>query len=242
MTVGSVVCADEPTATAEHSVALGAALERAGRLEQDVEKLRKANAALATSLAAANDDARAAREELKALRADLEALGLSVFDPSDRESRRRLIAAMADAGRERDSRHKLEQQLLQLSEAVLVFLDRQPEVDASLRAELESELRVADQTLAATTRGNVNNAAASPELTEARVISMKSDLGLAVLNVGTRSGVRLGMPFQISRKDRTLGSALVVDVREDVCGLASGDGGLAIDEIQIGDTARPGVN
>lgn len=242
MTVGSVVCADEPTATAEHSVALGAALERAGRLEQDVEKLRKANAALATSLAAANDDARTAREELRALRADLEALGLSVFDPSDRESRRRLIAAMADAGRERDSRHKLEQQLLQLSEAVLVFLDRQPEVDASLRAELESELRVADQTLAATTHGNVNNAAASPELTEARVISMKSDLGLAVLNVGTRSGVRLGMPFQISRKDRTLGSALVVDVREDVCGLASGDGGLAIDEIQIGDTARPGVN
>jgi hypothetical protein len=30
-----------------------------------------------------------------------------------------------------------------------------------------------------------------------------------------------------------------VDVRNDVCGLALGDGGAAIAELQVGDQARP---
>lgn len=242
LAAGTGVRADEAPASGESSVALGAALERAGRLEQEVARLRQANAALATSLAAANEEANTVRKDLQSLRSDLEALGLSVFDPTDREARRRLIATMAEAARERDNRAKLEQQLLQLSESVLVFLDRQPEVDGKLRADLEAELRSADQALAATRLAPEAPSANATELTEARVISLKGELGLAVLNVGSRSGVRLGMPFKFSRHDRHLGAALVVDVREDVCGLAANEGGLAIEQLQIGDTAKPGVN
>lgn len=234
--------ADETGVAAETRAALEAALERAGRLEQEAGQLRKANAALAKSLAAANQEARTARAEQQKLRSDLEALGLSVFDASDRESRRRLINAMAELGREKEARALLERQLLQLSESVLVFLDRQENVDPALRAEIEGELRAADQTLAASRGIQDTTPAAATELTEARVLSLQSDLGLAVLNVGTRSGVRLGMPFEFQRENRALGSAIVVDVRDDVCGVVALDGGLAVEQLQVGDTARPGLN
>lgn len=238
----SMARADEAGVAAETRAALEAALERAGRLEQETAQLRQANAALAKSLAAANQEARTARAEQQKLRSDLEALGLTVFDPTDRESRRRLINAMAELGREKEARALLERQLLQLSESVLVFLDRQDNVDPALRAEIEGELRAADQTLA-TSRGLQDTTpAAATELTEARVLSLQPELGLAVLNVGTRSGVRLGMPFDLRREDRVLGSAIVVDVREEVCGLVALDGGLAIAELRVGDTARPGIH
>lgn len=239
---GMIARADVTPPAGENLAALDAALERAGRLEQETTQLRQANVAIAKSLAAANADGKAARDELRSLRADLEALGVSVFDTGEQGSRRRLIAAMAEAGREREARGKLEQQLLQLREAVVLFLDRQPAVDAKSRADLESELRAADQTIASA-RGTAEPIRGSATgLTEGSVISLKPDLGLAVLNIGTRSGVRLGMPFQLTRQDRKLGAAIVVDVRDDVCGLVALDGGLAIDKLQVGDAARPGVN
>ena len=241
-TAGMTVRADDTAPAGEKIAALDAALERVGRLEQETTQLRQANAAIAKSLAAANADSRASRDELRGLRADLEALGIAVFDTGEQGSRRRLISAMAEAGRERDARGKLEQQLLQLSEAVMLFLDRQPDVEAKLRADLESELRASDQAMAAARATAEPVRTDAPGLTEASVISLKPDIGLAVLNVGVRSGVRLGMPFQLNRQDRKLGAAIVVDVRDDVCGLVALDGGLAIDQLQVGDAARPGVN
>ena len=241
--VGAVSArADEAGVVAETRVALEAALERAGRMEQENNQLRQANAALARSLAAANQEARTARDEHQKMRADFEALGLTVFDPTDRESRRRLINAMAELGREKEARGSLERQLLQLSESVLVFLNRLENVDATLRAEIEAELRAADQTLASTRDIHGQTPAAANELTAARVLSLQPEIGLAVLNVGLRSGVRLGMPFEFRRQDRALGSAIVVDVRDEVCGLVALDGGLAIQDLQVGDIARPGVN
>lgn len=233
---------EESGVAVETRVALEAALERAGRLEQENTRLRQANAALARSLASANQEAKTARDDYQKMRADFEALGLTVFDPTDRESRRRLINAMAELGREKEARSILERQLLQLSESMLVFLNRSEGVDATQRAELEAELRSADRTLAASRGINLDSPAPANELTNARVLSLQPDLGLAVLNVGIRSGVRLGMPFEFRRQDRALGSAIVVDVREEVCGLVATDGGLAIQDLQVGDFARPGIN
>lgn len=243
LAVGQVsVCAGDEAVVAETRVALEAALERAGRMEQENNQLRQANAALARSLAAANQEAKTTRDEHQKMRSDFEALGLTVFDPTDRESRRRLINAMSELGREKEARGLLERQLLQLSESVLAFLNRTENVDAALRAELEAELRAADQTLAASRGINNDAPAAANEITNAQVLSLQPDIGLAVLNVGLRSGVRLGMPFEFRRQDRALGSAIVVDVRDEVCGIVSLDGGLAIQDLQVGDIARPGVN
>jgi len=241
LTVGTgMVCAQGEQD--EVRLAMDAALERAAQLESENTHLRGANAALAKSLAAANEDSRASREELRRMRADLEALGIAVFDPTDREARKRLIAAMAEAGRERQARERVEQQLLQFSESMVLMLDRLPEMDATLRADIESEIRAADLALARTHR----NEQAAPKadavpLTSAQVVSINRDLGLVVLNVGTRSGVRLGMPLEIHRQDLDLGYGLVADVRDGVCGVVASQTGFKIENLKVGDQARPRI-
>jgi hypothetical protein len=224
--------------------ALDAALEQAGRLDQELARARSANAALATSLAAANQRSRDSEAQLAKLRDDLEALGVAVLDPTDNETRRRLIAAVADAKRERETRARLEQQLLQLSETVALFLSRLTETDPAQRALLEAELRASDQVL-----GDARLAAAPPaspaapaSLAEARVLSLNPELGLVVLNAGRREGVRLGMPMELFRNDRSLGRGIVADLRDAVCGLVPTGPGFPVEEVQVGDLARPLLN
>lgn len=228
--------------TAEMRLALDAALEQVGQLETEVSRLRQANGALARSLAAANEDARNARSELQRLRTDLEALGIAVFDPTDREARRRLVEAMADLRRETEARERAEQQLLQFSESLVLLLERLPEMDPAVRATLEGEIRAADALLAGQDAGPDGAARrATVPLTAARVVSINRDLGLVVLDVGERSGVRLGMPLEMHRGDRVLGAGFVADVRDRVCGVVAGDPPFDLQALRIGDGARPSL-
>ena len=71
------------------------------------------------------------------------------------------------------------------------------------------------------------------------MVSRDSEIALVVIDIGKNSGVRVGMPLDILRVNRPIGSALVVDVRDSVCGalvhdLISGD-----DDAKVGDRVRP---
>ena len=62
---------------------------------------------------------------------------------------------------------------------------------------------------------------ASPEpstLTDGMVVSIKEELHLVVANIGSRHGVKVGMPFQVVRGDNVIGSVRIVDVREKIAG------------------------
>jgi len=222
----------------ESRQALNAALERLSRLETDVARLRESNNALASSLAAANREAESTREAHRQLRLELEALGISLLDPTDRDARRNLLEALATLADERERREAAEQQLLQLVEAVAIFLERGTE-DDDARLGLESRLRHVDQVLTPQVDRDPDQA---PGLRDARVVSLQPELGLVVLNIGRKSGVKVGMPFEILQNDSTVAPALVVDVRDDVSGLALGDGGSSIAELRVGDHARPASN
>jgi len=221
----------------ESREALNAALERMTRLELQTERLRESNNALARGLAAANEEAQAVREAHRELRLEIEALGINLLDTTDGNARRSLLEALATLDDERGRREAVEKQLLQLVEVVAVYLERGEEDDAA-RLALEARLRHVDRVLAPEIVG-ANAVAEVPGLRDARVVSIQPELGLVVLNVGRKSGVKIGMPFEILQNDRTVAPAMVVDVRNDVCGLALGDGGAAIAELQVGDQARP---
>jgi hypothetical protein len=51
---------------------------------------------------------------------------------------------------------------------------------------------------------------------EAGIIGVKDDYGIVVINVGSNSGAKIGMPFRLFRKDRPLGTSVIVDVRDNV--------------------------
>jgi hypothetical protein len=76
------------------------------------------------------------------------------------------------------------------------------------------------------------------DLQNAQIVSMKDDLGIAVLNVGSRSGVHPGMPFSIYRKDKPIAHALVVDVRAGICGAVIRDQVSKDDPVKVGDIGK----
>jgi hypothetical protein len=68
------------------------------------------------------------------------------------------------------------------------------------------------------------------------VVSWKSDLGLAVINAGKESGVRMGAPLHIMREDKSIASGLVVDVRDRIAGILITGTAAAI---RVGDGVKP---
>ncbi len=70
------------------------------------------------------------------------------------------------------------------------------------------------------------------------VISLKDDLALVVINIGRRQGVQRGMPFDVLRKSRVVGTVRVVDVREHIAGAVIQDLNSGQEPIKFGDHLR----
>ena len=185
------------------------------------------------ALAAANLDAEKYRELYKELVLRVDGLGLDSIS-SEEGLRARLLKAIGEINTLKEEKLSSEQQLLRLSEVMLKYLK---DSSAESRAEIEAELRATDGILGFGEDERV--AEADGDMNDARVISFKDELRLAVLNVGKRSGVRVGMPMSIVRKDRIVGSALVVDVRDSICGVLIQEIFTEGDRVQVQDRAQP---
>ena len=188
---------------------------------------------LAESLAKANGEAATLREEYERLRLQTETLGLAGLQPELRPLQERLIAAVSDY-RLADRRTKdLTDRVVSLSEAALALLS--DPTDPASRERLQKELVTANQALIA---GKAETAAAPVALEAAKVISLKNDLGLAVINTGAESGLRLGTPMRLVRGEKTVATGLVVDVRSRIAGvlMTSPD---AAGALRVGDQAKP---
>ena len=118
---------------------------------------------------------------------------------------------------------ELEKRLRRLTWSASEAIRSADKVDPKKRAEFEEELRLIKALIGPGLRereadarpaGDVDTSA----LDEAKVINVKRDLSLVVLNVGREQGVKLGMPFQVIRDGRLVAVVVVVDVRDKVCG------------------------
>ena len=83
--------------------------------------------------------------------------------------------------------------------------------------------------------GNSKSAAMPGSLTDGMVVSIKEELSLVVANVGSRQGVRVGMPFKVVRDDHIIGTVRVVDVREKICGAVIQSLDSEKNKIKVGD-------
>ena len=190
-------------------------------------------AKLAESLAKANEEAATLREEYERLRLQTETLGLAGLKPELRTLQERLTAVFSDY-RLADRRVKeLTERVVTLSEASLALLS--DPADTASRVRLQKELASANQSLVT---GKAETAAAPVPIESAKVISLKDDLGLAVINTGAESGLRLGTPMRLVRGEKTVATGLVVDVRSRIAGvlMTSPDSSGAL---RVGDQAKP---
>lgn len=222
----------------ELKTALKVSQKRLAAEKIKVEALDETRKALAESLAAANNEAKTERAAYQDLLIKMEALGVDVLNVDPKGLQQRLLKAVRATELEREQNQKLSSQLITLSEAVVGYLQAsaQGATDPSSRMLVETELRASDVALGLTLP-KVKKIPVS--VSRARVVSMDPEIGLIVLNVGRRGGVRVGMPLKILRTDRPIGTAMVVDVRDSICGAVLSELVSENDDVKIGDRIQP---
>jgi hypothetical protein len=220
----------------EAQATLAAASARNAEIEARLAKAKEQVNSIAESWASANGDAQQAREAYERLRIQMEGLGMAALDPSADSLQQRLLSAMSDLRILNGQKKELIAALLNLSQATLDYAKVAGPVDGEPRVQLDTRLGQAEQVLAKVQ--NEDSPVVDADLTDARVVSLKDDSGIAVFNVGSRHGVHPGMPFAIFRKDKPVASALVVDVRQDVCGAVVRDLVSKDDPVKVGDICK----
>jgi hypothetical protein len=200
----------------ESQTTLDAAVNRLTALEEKVSTLQSANASLGESLAAANAEAAQYREAYREVRLQMEALGIEAVTPSSEGIEQRLLNAVRDNQLLEEENEELTEQLLRLAGVALSFAQTAVSSDPGSLKLVEAEVLAVEQRLA-------KAASVGPSMVDgiaaAKVVEVADEYGLVVVNAGQGSGARVGMPLDVVRGDRTIGTGLVVAVRGSISGL-----------------------
>lgn len=182
------------------------------------------------ALAASNAELEALREQHAQLKLQMEALGIAAVKGDERSLQRRLLKATADLGASERARAEQTERTVRLAEAAAAFMadPREPALKTTL-----------DEAIRAAIGAKQPTAAEVVSLDAARVVSYKDELGLAVVNAGTDSGLRNGTPLHIVRADKPIAAGLVVDVRDRIAGILLT--GSTAATVRVGDSVKPDI-
>ena len=192
--------------------------------------------ALQSSTAAAQAEATALKERYLQLRGLLDALDISAIENGTDEKAARLVAALNDLRMVKEEQKRLADALFRLLEASMEF----SQVATPGNPESVQRLSVAMQSAETALKSSINQAAepGKKELTDASVVSIKPELGVVVLDVGTKDGAKPGMPFNIFRADKPIARVLITDVRSTVSGAVVRELFSPSDKLMIGDRGQ----
>lgn len=189
---------------------------------------------LTESLANANAEAETYKRQATDLSLKLQALGIDQ-DPDAIEQR--LLAAVRDLRLAKKDNEEYRTGLIQLSEAVVALLKSTEQIAPENRMTVETELRRTNEMLGAPTNAKPAEAV-EPTLQDAMVVDVRDELSMIVTNVGDKHGVKIGMPFQVWRNDKKIGSVVVVDPRDRISGAIIQNLENNKNPVKIGDRLR----
>ncbi len=210
-------------------------------LKQQGAEAQEAIKSLTSSLAVANSEAEVFRREAAELKLRMEALGVDGLSGDKSKLEQRLLKAVRDLQLVQSEKDKLADELVQLSEAVLRYTKSATTSDADARLALEGRMRSVAEALGipGIETGEPGSKGKEPaDLTNGMVISIKEELSLVVANIGSRQGVKVGMPFRVIRGGAEIGLVRVVDVREKICGAVIQSLDSEKNPIRVGDHLR----
>ncbi len=225
----------------ELNTTLQVAAQKIQALEAQIAAAKDKNDALAQSAAASNQESLELKDRYERLRGLLEGLGISALENNREQTQDRLLSALSDLRISEGSRQKLADSLMQLAEASLVFAKTVPNPDAVAGEQLQKALVKAESTLAGASSNPNSDSAPGIDLQDARIVSLKNELGIAVIGVGSRDGVKPGMPFEIYREDKPIAKILVTEVRHSVSGAVVQELASVSDPVRVGDRAKVNI-
>ncbi len=206
------------------------------------EKLVLSEAAikgLTESLAVANGETELFKRKYDDLNTRVEAFGIAPAGKELDTLRDRLLAAVRDMRILQKEKDASNEELVRLTEAVMDLLKTSEGIDAKARLAVETELRASAALTGAALNGESSDISSSGAgLTSGTVVEYKPDLALVIANLGSRQGVKTGMPFQVWHGDRQIASVRVVDVRDAISGAIVQNTAKSTDTIQTGDALR----
>jgi hypothetical protein len=219
----------------EEQKATIAALElRIKELEAATIDAEKQVTGLSQSLAVANEEAVEYRELYDKLRSQSEALGLAVLQGQG-GLQERLLSALNDLRRLEGENQGLRKLIDSLYGTARRYLENSVPSEDSVGSEMQTALTAVEKHYQTEAEGRNFGAA---DVESAKVIGIKQELGLVVLNVGRDKGIRPGMPIQIVRVDKPIVPALVVDVRDKLSGAVCQAPAETFRQVRLGDGIR----
>ena len=216
---------------------LAIAAGRNKTLEAQVAAAREQNVALAQSVASANAESGQLKESYERLRGLLEGLGIGALENSTDQVQERLLTALSDLRLADTQKKKVAEALMSLAEATLAYVKTSQSSDEVAKKNLEGAMEKTEAALRAA-NAQAGSEVAAKSLHEARVVSLKPEFGVAVLDVGSRDGVKPGMPFEIYREDKPIAKVLVTEVRKAVSGAVVQENMNEKDPIRVGDRGK----
>ena len=200
------------------------------------ETIRTLNETLAVS----NAEGEVFKREYGDLLLRMEALGLASVGDNKEALEQRLLKAVRDLSLVRDEKDKLVERMAALCETVVLYIKSAPAPDPQIRLDIEAQMRAANEAMNAAAEKETVANVASPalELSNGQIISVKEEFSLIVANLGSKQGVKIGMPFQVVRGNRFVARARVVDVREHICGAVVEEYSSNTEKVKIGDGLR----
>ena len=235
------VRADDKLENQELLLSLQVAAAKIQALEAQINASKDKNDALAQSAAAANSESNELKDRYEKLRGLLEGLGVGALENSKDQTQERLLAALSDLRIMKDQRDELANALIELAESGMGLMKSAQNADPAAADRLNKAISAADVALVKAGGGQVE-AQPAGDMQNARVVSLKNELGIAVLSIGAKDGVKPGMPFEIFREDKPIAKVLVTEVRNSVCGAVVQELAAASDPVRVGDRGRVDLN
>ena len=234
------VRADDKLENQELLISLQIAAAKIQALEAAAMSSKDKNDALAQSAAAANAESNELKDRYEKLRGLLEGLGVGALENSKDQTQERLLAALSDLRIMKEQRDSLAEALIEVAEAGMGLMNAAPNADPAAKDRVNKSITQADAALVKAGGGQDQQAAG--DLQNARVVSFKTELGIAVLSIGAKDGVKPGMPFEIYREDKPIAKVLITEVRNSVCGAVVQELASNSDPVRVGDRGRVDLN
>lgn len=184
--------------------------------------------AVGEALAASNAELATLREQHAQLKLQMEALGIAAVKGDERSLQRQLLKAVADFSASEKARAEGMERSNRLAEASAAYMAKPGE--PAMKAALEQAIKSA-------TSAKPSTATEAVSLDVARIVSYKDEIGLAVVNAGKDSGLRMGTPLHIMRADKSIATGMVVDVRDRIAGILLT--GSTSATVRVGDSVKP---
>ncbi len=204
-------------------------------LKNALTQSEKTSAEFRKTFATTSGETEVFKRQTMQMKLRMDALGLDSVGGNSVKLEQRLLAAISDLRATVGEKRKLSEALVRLTEAASLHAKTATGVDLQSRLSLETEIRNANAALGVASANVAETGAIPSTVSDGRVISVKEELTLVVMNLGSRHGVKVGMPFQIAREGKLIGSVRIVDVREKIAGAVIQKISSEKDHIKVGD-------